>query len=562
MKTNKYNARFEDNHIHSNYSDDATCSLEEIFEYNNTHDKLNIVISDHVDRHTVWFDRYANNIKSLRNKYPDFSTRIGCEVKIIDESGSLNTTDEILDKAEVVLGSVHNFPKIQSMSPDEVLEREFILTKILASNDKIDILAHPFSMSYRLHRLSPPVEYVQEVYDLCVKNNIKFEYSSKYSLGTINSFVKREMAMGNVNNFSFGSDMHENCSEIGSSTFAIFDPVNILVTGCGAAIAQSIIKAIKLSKINTRIVAVDSSPLAAGLYRANSAYLVPHANKKGYAEEIIRICNKENIDLILVGTDIELPVLASSKDMIESATNARVIISPMDAISITDDKWRTIEFLKENGWVHPQSSLVKDIKTLSQELGYPMVVKPRFGFRAIGFNIVHNEKELRETMAKTDNPIFQEYLPNDDAEYTCTGFFYHGKCYGIIILKRELRNGDTYKAVVERDAELENFLEDVGIRLGVYGSCNFQLRKTENGPKIFEINCRFSGTTGTVSFIGFNVINALMQHLFFGRRLIKLSCKEARMLRYWNEVFIDELTYMSLRDHRYLDQPNSDLNIF
>src|SRR3989344_695957 len=101
-----FTLRFQENHIHSNFSD-GIFSLKEIFEYNHFHDKLDLTLTDHVDKNTRWFKKYEIKIKMLPKQYTDFSVKIGCEVKIIDESGELNTTKEILQAAEVVIGSVH-----------------------------------------------------------------------------------------------------------------------------------------------------------------------------------------------------------------------------------------------------------------------------------------------------------------------------------------------------------------------------------------------------------------------------------------------------------------------
>lgn len=551
---------FQDNHIHSIYSD-GRGTLAEIFEYNNLHDKLDLVLSDHVDKNTTWFDKYVENIKELRQQYQDFNVKIGCEVKIIDESGELNTTEEILNSAELVLGSVHHFPGIKIMNPSELLAKEYELAKLLAQNNKIDILAHPFSMYYRFCKLEPPREYIEEIYRLCVKNKIKFEYNFKYAFDNISNFVKEEIARGNINNFSFGSDAHK-LEEIGDSTFKLSDPLNILVTGAGAGVGQSIIKAIKGSKINTKIIASDNSSLATGLYRADMAYLVPLAKEKGYIEKIMEICQIEKVDLILVGTDIELPILAVNKEKIESLTMAKLIISSPETVGIADDKWKTAMFLKDNGFPYPKSARIEDSDEFIKEVGFPLIIKPKIGARSIGFYVINNEDELKDKIAKIESPILQEYLSTENDEYTCSSLFIEGKCYGVLSMKRWLRNGDTYKAIIKKDKELEDFIEAVGKKLNINGPCNFQLRKTKDGPKIFEINCRFSGTTGTASFVGFNVVNALLQKIFFDRKLSRLSFKETYMLRYWNETFIEEKYLKSLESNEFIRGIYSDLNIF
>ena len=551
--------KFEDNQIHSTYSD-GKYSLREIFEYNNLHDKLDLIITDHVDKNTDWFPRYASEIKKLRKEFSDFKVRIGCEVKILDD-GTLNTTKKILAASEVVLGSVHHFDGIKTMTGPQLLEREFQLTKLLAQSKQIDILGHPFSMVQRFFNIDPPAEYIKEVYDLCVKNKIKFEYNNKHALVNIRLLVKKEIKRGNINNFSFGSDMHKDLKEIGDATFDLADPIPVLVTGAGAGVGQSIIKSIKLSKVRTKLIVADADPLAAGLYRGSAAYIIPRYDSKNYINELIRICKKEKVRFIFSGTDIELPALAKNRKKIESQTSATLIVSDKKSIEIADDKWKTVEFLKKNSFPYPDSCLKNEAEEFSKKSDFPLIVKPRVGARSVGFSVVGNKKEFLEKLASIQEPIIQEYLSDENEEYTCSTFFYKGKNYGVMTSKRWLRNGDTYKAVVAKNKGIEDFIAKVGSKLNLYGPCNFQLRKDGRKIKIFEINCRFSGTTGMASFLGFNVANWLIQKELFGRPLKKLSFKESYMFRYWNEMFVDKAHPASLNKKGFLENHDSDLNI-
>lgn len=552
---------FQDNQFHSTYSD-GDFTPQQIFDYNQLHDRLDLTITDHVDKNTNWFADYVKEIKKLRQKYKDFTIKIGCEVKIIDESGELNTTKEILNQAEVVIGVVHHFSNIKSLTPEELIKKEFELTKLLAQNKKIDILGHPFSMVTRFFNADVPKEYVKEIYELCRKNKIKFEYNKKTAPASVKELVLEEIAQGNVDNFSFGSDMHDDLKKLGESGFDIAEIVNVLVTGAGAGVGQSIIKALKLMNIKTNIVAVDADHKTAGLYRANTAYTVPRFADQNYLPKIIEICQKEKIDIMFVGTDVELTVLAENKEKIESATAAKVIVSDPETIKIADDKWQTFEFLKANNFPRAKTWLAKDINQALEEISFPAVVKPQIGARSIGFNIVNNPEELTQKIKEIENPIIQEYLADENSEYTCGGFFYEGKSYGMITAQRWLRAGDTYKAHFYHDQELERFIEKIGSKLKITGPCNFQLRQTKNGPTIFEINCRFSGTTGAASYLGFNVVNALIQKIIFTRPLKPLDFKEAFMLRYWNETFIDPDQVRTLADQGVLKNPQAEINSF
>jgi|GEM_PF-147967 len=549
---------FEENHMHSIFSNDGKHSIEQIFEYNLLHDQLDLVISDHVDKNTDWFSGYVEEIKRLREKYPQFMIRIGCEVKIL-EDGTLNTSKEILDASEVVIGSVHHFSNIKTMSSAEMIEKEYELSMMLAKHPEVDVLGHPFSMCNRFHKTAPPMEYVKNVYDLCKKNGIKFECNSKQAIGAVRELIESEIAKGNTQHLSFGSDVHEQLNEIGDAAFAFVDPVTVLVTGAGAGIGQSIIKSLKNSLVRTRIISVDMSPVEAGLYRSDAAYVVPGANDPAYIKALQDICTAEHVDLLLIGTDVELGVLAENKETFERETGTHIIVSDPKTIEIADDKWKTMEFLESNNFPHIRSALADTVDDFLRDVQFPLVVKPRCGARSIGFHVVKDESTLRTILKEHTDSIIQDYLPEEDEEYTCGGFFYDNECYGVISMKRWLRDGDTYKAIARNNPKLEQYIERVGKALSITGPCNFQLRHSGGEYKIFEINCRFSGTTGAASALGFNVVNALLQKMFLGRSFHRLAFRESYVMRYWNEVFAS-LDTVETMTQGHIENPDSSLN--
>ncbi|MEK7144839.1 MAG: ATP-grasp domain-containing protein [Patescibacteria group bacterium] len=551
---------FQDNQVHSTHSD-GIFTLEEILAYNRTHDRLDLTITDHVDKRTDWFNGYVKKLKVLRKKYPEFEVCIGCEVKILDD-GSLNTTKEILDAAEVVLGSVHHFDGIKQMNPQQLMKREYELTKLLAKKKRIDILAHPFSMGHRFHKSNPPSAWVREIYRLCVQHKIKFEYNHKNAPQSVRLFVKALVEKGDLKHLSFGSDMHTDLCELGQSGFAIQNTIPVLVTGAGAGVGQSILKALKLSSMPIKILTTDGSSLAAGLYTADAAYLVPMYHESSYIPRIIEICKKEKVQLLFAGTDVELEILSQNAKKIKVEAGTVVVVSHVRAVRIADDKWKTVQFLKQNGFPYAKSCLEKDLDTFMKKATFPLIVKPRIGARSIGVHKVATKEELLKAVARTPNAIIQEYLSDDNAEYTCSGFFYRGGSYGVLCGRRWLRNGDTYKSLFKRDPKLEAFVSDVGKKLDLFGPCNFQLRKTKRGPVIFEINCRFSGTTGAVSYLGFNVANALVQIVCLKRPPSMLHYNEAYMFRYWNELFASEKEIDTLAATGELQKPQSGKNIF
>jgi carbamoyl-phosphate synthase large subunit len=113
-----------------------------------------------------------------------------------------------------------------------------------------------------------------------------------------------------------------------------------------------------------------------------------------------------------------------------------------------------------------------------------------------------------------------------------------GHCKGAIILRRTLRDGDTYKAFVERNTMLEEFVFTVANSLKPFGPCNFQLRLRDGVPYIFEFNGRFSGTTYCRALAGFNEPKMIADVLLKGVPL-SFRVRPMTVLRYWKELAVE-----------------------
>jgi len=350
--------------------------------------------------------------------------------------------------------------------------------------------------------------------------------------------------------------------------------LNILVTASGSAIGQGIIKSIKGSSLDCNIVTTDSQPYAAGLYRGRVAYLVPLAKSPNYINEIIRICNKEDIHGICIGTDYELLKISENKELIEKETGAKVIISSPEVVKIANDKWLTYKFLRENNLPYIPSALYSDVKKLVTAEGFPIIAKPRIGDSSKNTFIISNRKELNEKLkllldsANTNlylkekiDPIIQKYVGNEQEEYTSTTVVFDNKCYGVISMKREMKyGGHTTKAIIEDFPTINKTIEKVAEILNPFGPCNFQSRLINGKPYIFEINCRFSGTTAACSQVGFNTVEACIKKVILNEELTDLKYKKGVVLRYFNEVVVSLDCIKEMKKNKYLQNPESEIN--
>ena len=315
--------------------------------------------------------------------------------------------------------------------------------------------------------------------------------------------------------------------------------MKVLVTGAGALLGQGIIRALKLSSLNPRIVAVDPSPLAAGLYWSDSAHLVPMASSPSYLDRLGEILASEKPDAVLVGTDVELSVLARSRSDLRGRFGVEVLVSRPEAVSIADDKWLTSEFLRKAGLGYVPSCLAGSHPEFAAEFGFPLVVKPRVGARSVGMAIVHDRNELERALDGRSGVVIQKLVGRDDTEYTAGTLTFSGTCAASIVMRRDLRDGNTYRAYSDSYPELNRQMRIVAERLDAYGPANFQFRLEDGQARIFEINCRFSGTTPLRAQAGFNEVEMALRHVLRGEPVVQPKVRPLVLLRHWEETVIE-----------------------
>jgi len=157
--------------------------------------------------------------------------------------------------------------------------------------------------------------------------------------------------------------------------------LKILVTGAGALLGQGVIRAIRASKLKATIIAVDPNTLSAGLYWADSSYVIPMANHAEYLDRLQEILSSLRPDVVIPGTDVELLVLSTNSARIERDFATHVLVSPPQVVRIADDKWLTYQFLRDQALGYVPSCLPGDEDALISECGFPLIVKPRVGAR-------------------------------------------------------------------------------------------------------------------------------------------------------------------------------------
>ncbi len=321
--------------------------------------------------------------------------------------------------------------------------------------------------------------------------------------------------------------------------------ITILVTGVGGPLGQAILKALAGAPMQFRILGVDRTKFSVGLSWVDKGFVLPDSScPEAYLPAFREICANEQPDLIFPGSHGELQLLSQHAQALKEDIGAVVVASSPEVLRIGLNKWETVGFLQRSGLNFPRTARVEDaeeVRCLIKEFGFPLIAKPVGGAGSQNLFKIKSKKEIEYVRSLGIEMILQEYLWPDDQEYTVGVYtLKNGQTVGAIAMKRELAAGVTYRARVDRNPRIEEEAIAVVKALHPFGPCNVQLRLTERGPVTFEINPRFSGTTGMRAHFGYNEAEMAIRDLVLDQVVATPQVEPGVALRFWDEIYLDE----------------------
>ena len=201
-----------DLHMHTNWTDGKNSVLE---MYKSACKRgLDVILySEHARYKSVdWFKDFAQEVRSIKRK--NCLPLVGVESKILNYKGEIDIHPKIVKECDLIMGSVHRFPgedginlkkHISKYKKKEAIEIEFELSIAALKYSPIDILGHPFGMSYSRFKTKPPWKLIIELIKTAKRYKKAFEINSKYhnqAKKMINKCLENETLI------SLGSNAH------------------------------------------------------------------------------------------------------------------------------------------------------------------------------------------------------------------------------------------------------------------------------------------------------------------------------------------------------------------
>jgi len=185
-----------DFHVHTNYTEGSS-SVDEMCRQAITNNLKLICFAEHVRRQISYdYDALLSEIERARERYPDLVILSGCEAKVLDTKGSLDVSEEILKKAEIVVASFHGF---SYGSRHEYLSAALGMLK----NPRVDIWGHPATFLRNVD-LGPDEQ--RKLIEVCISNFVIIEDSLAEPYTTHQTFT--DLARGMSATVVQNSDAH------------------------------------------------------------------------------------------------------------------------------------------------------------------------------------------------------------------------------------------------------------------------------------------------------------------------------------------------------------------
>jgi carbamoyl-phosphate synthase large subunit len=276
-----------------------------------------------------------------------------------------------------------------------------------------------------------------------------------------------------------------------------------LLSSIGGLLAQNVASCIRDQFPNALIIGTDTHTEHAGSHFADAVLIIDRADSKEFLPSLSAILREHRPHYYFPLNEYELRSLSSLslEELEDLFEDTKIIWSGKRVLDTFLDKETTMVYLDAIQVKRPKSYSLDDVESLK----YPLVVKPKSSSGSKNFFLCSDLNEVMSSLVFVKNPIIQEFIPDQDGEYTVGVFAKNGNEIRTIAFRRRLSpGGGTSWCEIYFDSQLINICEIVARSIELDGSINIQLRKHEGEYYIFEINPRFSSTVHIRSKMGFN----------------------------------------------------------
>ena len=312
--------------------------------------------------------------------------------------------------------------------------------------------------------------------------------------------------------------------------------MNLLVTNTGTTTAYVIIRALRPHAQKIIATAVRGRRSKAAYSRlVDKRYYVPSPEEdwkagnitkentereEAYIQAIQSICETEKIDTIYPSHDAYVYVFSKNKERFKKI-GVLIPIPDYETVITPLDKYRTTQAAQRVGFPCPRTYLPESdehLERIAEELGFPLMVRPRFTSGGQGMEMVKDLTGLLEktrlVRAKQGLPMIQEYIPGrrNHSQSSFRLVVDKGGALKVCFCTRRLLNllrlGSNHTKAQELSPPgpylevVTKLIREIGFWGGV--SVATKVDPRDGLPKLMEINVRFGTRLWHMTELGIN----------------------------------------------------------
>lgn len=289
--------------------------------------------------------------------------------------------------------------------------------------------------------------------------------------------------------------------------------MNILILSCGTR--NKIVQYFK-HELNGNIIAADCWELAPALYEADKHYIVPKITDEKYVNEILKICQEENVQGVFSLIDPELSLLAKNKKEFDKI-GVTVFVSDYEVVETCFDKGRMYDFCKDNSinTVPTYKNLSEFISAYTEEKEkFPVFVKPINGSCSVQAHEVTELETLKQLCENQPGMMIQRLMSGQEYGVDVYTDLISKKVTRVFVKKKLLmRAGETDKSVSVVRKDIFDFVEKFVSKLGTLGPIDIDLFEQDGELYISEVNPRFGGGYPHAYECGVNFIKLMINNM-------------------------------------------------
>lgn len=248
-------------------------------------------------------------------------------------------------------------------------------------------------------------------------------------------------------------------------------------------------------------------------------------NEKKTTEQIELLLKSGKYDVVIPTVDFSAYILSKNKERFSKYCH--VLANDFKVLDMAINKNNTMNVCMKNNIPCPETILNVDelSDVINSNINFPIVVKPKTGYGAIGFKIINDREELITLFEKKENIlcdyVFQEYIPQTDLQYECAMFVDNNNEIKTSVVFSKNRwfpihgGSSTLNITVYRPDIIDNcskLLKAINWR----GPADIDLIQDprDGKTKVMEINPRVSGSVKIVFLSGPNQARQMLELLF------------------------------------------------